>query len=247
MPRHAYETVMSAMPGKSHLWTKVILLRSLSNSVMYAIYVNDQTLYVSAAEAAQYWRIRSGGNWDKWQACEKENQKLVAELERQKLEAEQLKKENAALRKVAAECEVSHSHACMIGAIRCAFVSQLSRFQRLRAHAGKLYDMYVDGRASDFTIVCEEQHHAVHMSVLAAHSPVFDRMFFHKDMREMQTGQMELEGASKEALHAFLIFVYKGELQQDLELDTLLEVFVLADRYNVVLLSTACEHEMRDR
>ena len=68
--------------------------------------------------------------------------------------------------------------------------------------------------------------------MLAARSPVFRAMFGHKTTKESATAVVEVKEAQAEAMRMLVNFYHS---QQELELDDdlLIQVLVLADRYQI--------------
>jgi BTB/POZ domain/Leucine rich repeat len=90
---------------------------------------------------------------------------------------------------------------------------------------------------SDFTIIAGSKKFLVHKFVLAIHSSVFDTIF-KTNMKECNEGKMEIKEFSEEAIEDFLRFFYTAEISSD---ENAMELFMLADKYDVHHLKTVAE------
>ncbi|CAE7453821.1 spopla [Symbiodinium natans] len=71
---------------------------------------------------------------------------------------------------------------------------------------------------------------AAHQSVLAARSPVLAAMFRHR-FQEGETAKVRLVDVDFQCFKAYLHLLYTGELEEGMDLDQVLEVLILADRF----------------
>jgi len=94
-----------------------------------------------------------------------------------------------------------------------------------------------NGKYSDVVLLSGGQKFRVHKSVLASRSSVFDQLF--KDATEKEVA---VENISPIVLWEFLRYLYTGEI---VNLDIRVEdLFVVADKYDVPLLTDICESFM---
>ncbi|CRK90613.1 CLUMA_CG004315, isoform A [Clunio marinus] len=111
-------------------------------------------------------------------------------------------------------------------------------------HAKLLQDIQSltsSGTLSDFTFIVNGRRLEVHKAILAARSPVFERMFT-GDFRESASKVQEIKDVSPDIFEEFLFFLYTGELRND---DTPFEdLIIIADRYQVTDLLKHCESKM---
>ncbi|CAE7945575.1 spop [Symbiodinium necroappetens] len=86
---------------------------------------------------------------------------------------------------------------------------------------------------------------AAHQSVLAARSPVLAAMFRHK-FQEGQTAKVRLVDVDVETFKQYLHLLYTGDLEEDLNLDNILEVLVIADRFQSPGFGDVLARRLRD-
>jgi Leucine-rich repeat (LRR) protein len=93
---------------------------------------------------------------------------------------------------------------------------------------------------SDFIIVVESKEFAVHKIVLAATSSVFTTIFLN-DMKETQTGKMEIEDFTADVVEGMLKSMYTGEVQDEKHA---MDLFAIAAKYEVKNLKRVTEHQI---
>lgn len=103
--------------------------------------------------------------------------------------------------------------------------------------ASEFSHMLNNGKYSDVVLVSGGQKFRVHKSVLGSRSSVFDQMF--KDSSEKE---MAVDNISPIVLWEFLRYLYTGEIvNMDVRVE---DLFVVADKYDVPLLTDICESFM---
>lgn len=101
----------------------------------------------------------------------------------------------------------------------------------------RLLGVLAEGHFSDLTLECEGQEFPCHRIVLAAHSIIFEAMLKNQ-FEEAKTGKVKIEDTDKETLRVFLKFVYTQQVDES---DATIELFALADKYDVRRLATFCD------
>ncbi len=112
----------------------------------------------------------------------------------------------------------------------------------LGPHMGALRD---EEFLTDFVVVVGEKEFKVHRVILAAHSPVFKKMF-ETEMREQKEGRVVLDDATPDVIEELLTYMYTGELPNLMELKE--ERFQAADKYEITCthLKAVCEAALCD-
>eukprot|EP00439_Symbiodinium_sp_Y106_P049785 s4363_g6.t1 len=87
---------------------------------------------------------------------------------------------------------------------------------------------------------------AAHQSVLAARSPVLAAMFRHTAFQEGQTAKVRLVDVDVETFKQYLHLLYTGDLEEGLNLDHILEVLVIADRFQSPGFGDVLARRLRD-
>lgn len=97
-----------------------------------------------------------------------------------------------------------------------------------------------NGKFSDVILVSGGQKFRVHKGILASRSSVFDTMFKKSTMEGMN--EVSIDDVSPIVLWEFLRFIYTGDIVNlDIRVE---ELFVVADKYDVPLLTDLCETHM---
>eukprot|EP00931_Biecheleriopsis_adriatica_P046501 TRINITY_DN26710_c0_g1_i1.p1 TRINITY_DN26710_c0_g1~~TRINITY_DN26710_c0_g1_i1.p1 ORF type:complete len:329 (+),score=64.02 TRINITY_DN26710_c0_g1_i1:48-989(+) len=94
--------------------------------------------------------------------------------------------------------------------------------------------LFSERKFTDARILCEGVEINVHRAVLAAASPVFERML-ESEMCEGTSATIEIQDASREAVEIMVQYMYTEEL---LESDKLPELFMLGNKYMIPGLET---------
>ena len=94
----------------------------------------------------------------------------------------------------------------------------------------------------DMTMKCGEREFKVHKAVLAAQSPVFKSMF-EADMRETQSGLIDIPDTDPEVISDMLRYLYTGRVPNIATMAR--ELLVIAEKYNISALLARCERELK--
>ena len=113
---------------------------------------------------------------------------------------------------------------------------QISR--RHKPHVDKEEEFFESGDFSDFIIKVRGEEHKVHKFILAAQSPVFERMFKNEDLEGEQTLK-NASNISEGAFEDFLRYFYNGGVIKNE--DNAMELFELAIEFEVAKLKSECE------
>ncbi|XP_054720038.1 TD and POZ domain-containing protein 1-like [Uloborus diversus] len=99
-------------------------------------------------------------------------------------------------------------------------------------------ELFNNRQFSDVTLKLDDEEFNVHKSVLSARSKVFAAMFEH-DMKENQQDTVDLVQMEVETVRDMLRYVYCGKIR-DLTTEEALNLYVAADRYDLVGLKIFC-------
>uniref|UniRef100_A0A0K8SMA1 BTB and MATH domain-containing protein 43 n=1 Tax=Lygus hesperus TaxID=30085 RepID=A0A0K8SMA1_LYGHE len=105
------------------------------------------------------------------------------------------------------------------------------------------WQQYLDQQLVDVTVVVQGQVFKVHKSVLAAHSPVFARMFS-LDMKESNQNEVTIEDCEPSTFEALLKWLYLEEVEGIEQVHY--ELLPLADKYDIDALKRICERSLSD-
>uniref|UniRef100_A0AC34RRG1 BTB domain-containing protein n=1 Tax=Panagrolaimus sp. JU765 TaxID=591449 RepID=A0AC34RRG1_9BILA len=89
-----------------------------------------------------------------------------------------------------------------------------------------------DDEFCDFKIICENQQFKVHKCVLALASPVFHAMFQH-ECQEKEKNEVVITDFKVATIQAGINLIYKKELDENLQVETLLELLKFVDKYDI--------------
>jgi hypothetical protein len=102
--------------------------------------------------------------------------------------------------------------------------------------------MLEDEKYSDFTCIVQgifgKRKFKVHKNILAASSPVFDRMFS-SQMTESRTNEVKISKTEPEVFEHLLQFIYGGKLPENLA-DVAIDLFKAAHYYQIERLKDIC-------
>ena len=104
-----------------------------------------------------------------------------------------------------------------------------------------IYKLYKNKVLTDTAIKCGDKEFKVHRAVLASRSPVFQAMF-EVDMKEKQSGVIQVSDITPEAMSDLVTYLYTGTAPN---LKTLAsELLEAAEKYQLFHLLTKCENEL---
>ena len=104
-----------------------------------------------------------------------------------------------------------------------------------------IYKLYKNKVLTDTAIKCGDKEFKVHRAVLASRSPVFQAMF-EVDMKEKQSGVIEVSDITPEAMSDMVTYLYTGTAPN---LKTLAsKLLEAAEKYQLFHLLTKCENEL---
>ena len=105
------------------------------------------------------------------------------------------------------------------------------------------YSLYKNEALIDTTIKCTDKEFKVHRVILASRSPVF-RAMLESDMKEKQSGVVEVSDTTPEVMSDLVAYLYTGTAPN---LTTLAnELLQAAEKYQLPRLLTICENELGD-
>jgi hypothetical protein len=110
--------------------------------------------------------------------------------------------------------------------------------ERIVKTAGKEWDFHEQGFSELCTIQVNDQHFKVGKDKLMAASPVFEKMFQHSDMEEAKTDTLKIVDSSPAVIQSLVKFLYIQPI--DCSEKIALEVYTLADKYDIALLKKEC-------
>jgi speckle-type POZ protein len=103
-------------------------------------------------------------------------------------------------------------------------------------------DLFTTKLNSDVILRVQNTNIAAHKSILADRSPVFAAMFQHQ-MKEKESGEVDIPDVTPAVFDKLLQFIYTGECQLK---DSVEELLMAADRYDIRVLKQRCELELCD-
>ncbi|GBO34453.1 TD and POZ domain-containing protein 5 [Araneus ventricosus] len=110
--------------------------------------------------------------------------------------------------------------------------------------ANDLKFMYNDAIFSDTEIRTSTRNFPVHKGILSARSPVFRRMFSH-DMKEKNSGHVEITDFEDDTIHRMLLYMYTDSLE-DLQFQSASKLYTLADKYQIMSLKSKCSSFLKE-
>lgn len=106
---------------------------------------------------------------------------------------------------------------------------------------GKIGDLWKSCRYSDFTIVVGTKNFFVHKNILAAQSPVFEKIFD----EEFEADEVKIQDFSEFSVERLLCFLYTGALPSESDdEEKLVELIKIAAKFEATELKTFCEDKL---
>ena len=90
--------------------------------------------------------------------------------------------------------------------------------------------LFLNDEYSDMTITCGDRKFECHKNILASRSPVLKAMF-ETNMKEKNTGTVEIQNMAQEVLEKMLLYMYTGQVP-DTDSDAN-ELLAAADQYQI--------------
>ena len=87
----------------------------------------------------------------------------------------------------------------------------------------------------------------MHKFVLIAHSDVFNAMFQHKNSIENIHSRIKITDFTSEVVGQMLVFLYVGELPEQMSNENLMELLKIAEKYHLEMLKSIIEENLVSR
>ena len=111
-------------------------------------------------------------------------------------------------------------------------------------------ELFVSQRFSDLVISVHHHEFRVHKAVLVTRSPVFSAMFSHQ-LKEEETGRIEINDIEKEVVEEMLKFIYTGKALKLYDTNWCRKycegLLAAAEKYNLQRLKLMCEVKLASR
>jgi hypothetical protein len=109
----------------------------------------------------------------------------------------------------------------------------------------RLYNLYKEGKFSDFSMICNEKEFQVHKCILATSSSDFFQRLFLSDWKEAETGFIEVpEGISHQAFELFIIYLYTLQMETEAMKQYIFELYELSDYFQAAELKKSIFTEL---
>ncbi|XP_033228296.1 speckle-type POZ protein B-like [Belonocnema kinseyi] len=114
--------------------------------------------------------------------------------------------------------------------------------QTILKPADSIYQLFIDDESlSDVRLIAGEKKYNAHRVILAANSPVFQRIFSHQ-MQETLKKEVQIKEIEQDVLEEFLKYIYVRKIDKLEELAA--ELLIAANRYEMEELKSICEREL---
>ncbi|XP_044013012.1 uncharacterized protein LOC122855591 [Aphidius gifuensis] len=107
-------------------------------------------------------------------------------------------------------------------------------------------DFFSQINLSDFTIVIGEEIFPIHKVVLAAHSPVFFKMFT-SDMKEARSNKVELHNIDAKIFMYVLEYCYTNNPKGTDNIENTFKIMKVADQYEIMSLKYICQKQLASK
>ena len=118
--------------------------------------------------------------------------------------------------------------------------SQAKSSNEVSEDFGKLLE---DKDFCDMEINCGGEIFSCHQVIIAARSPVFRAMFRAK-MKESESRKVTIEDIKPEIMAEMLYFLYTGLVKKDVSKDSVVDLLVAADKYQMDTLRNICQDKL---
>ncbi|KAK0169819.1 hypothetical protein PV328_010457 [Microctonus aethiopoides] len=113
-------------------------------------------------------------------------------------------------------------------------------------HGSLLEHILTASDFSDMIIVIGEKEIPVHKTILAANSPVFLAMF-KTDMSESLNKQIVVTDTEVDIMEKVINFMYTGVIHPAPDIDALISILAVADKYEIMTLQKLCEQKLSEK
>lgn len=96
-----------------------------------------------------------------------------------------------------------------------------------------------NGKPCDITFFLGDEEIPAHKAVVSARCKIFDTML-NLDMLEKNTGRIEIKDIELSVFKSLLSFLYRGQIDSNLDVDELIQLSLAADKYSVKNLASHC-------
>ncbi|GFX41324.1 TD and POZ domain-containing protein 5 [Trichonephila clavipes] len=107
-----------------------------------------------------------------------------------------------------------------------------------------LESLYEENLLCDTKLRTKTGSFPAHKVILSARSPVFKKMFI-TDMKEKSTGCVDIEDLDDDTVERMLLYIYTS-MFQDLQLNSACNLYVAADKYEILSLKSECSSFLKD-
>lgn len=121
-----------------------------------------------------------------------------------------------------------------------SFLLSASMCHRLRTLSNDLKGILQNGQDTDVVLNVQGKRIQAHKIILKARSPVFLAMFTH-DMMEKKTNEVNIEEIDSKVFDTVLHFMYYGETNGPLSIESVLDVYSTAIKYDIKDLRKICK------
>ncbi|CAL1295025.1 unnamed protein product [Larinioides sclopetarius] len=125
--------------------------------------------------------------------------------------------------------------------------NEVVRKEKFRSTAVPIDDfksLYNDGIFSDTELRTSTKTFPVHKSILSVRSPVFRSMFSH-DMKEKNSGYVDITDFDDETVHRMLLYIYTDTLE-GLQFESASKLYKIADKYQILSLKSKCSTFLKE-
>jgi hypothetical protein len=150
--------------------------------------------------------------------------------------------------------EVDYTSPCMVKDLFGKMVVQISSYNvhsvalvdpKQQSYASKMKAMVNDESCSDVVFVLENGDRVHAMKALLIDKSDYFRAMFRSNMRESRENEVEVRDYSKDVFLLFLEYLYTGGVDVGMDREDVLDLYVLADRYQENGLSRQCVEVIR--
>ncbi|GBN77987.1 TD and POZ domain-containing protein 5 [Araneus ventricosus] len=119
-----------------------------------------------------------------------------------------------------------------------------NELHQTQALVDDLKSIYSDGILCDIELRTSTNTFPAHKTILSARSPVFRRMFTN-DMREKNSGHVDITDVEDETVRRMLLYIY-ADVLEDMQFESASKLYSAADKYAVFSLKERCSCFLKD-